>query len=53
MESSSRNEQRRIQRVLLFFNKQDESLAGEFLLEGVKLEYLQNLFGVPEDDPMI
>jgi len=42
----------RIERTLDYFEKGDDELAGQLPLEGVELGFLQDLFGIPNDDPM-
>ena len=41
-----------IERVLLQFEKGSKDLAAEYVLKGIELDELQNLFGESRDDPM-
>lgn len=42
----------RVERTLSYYSKQDETLVGEYPLDGLNLGILQAMFGVAEDDPM-
>ncbi len=41
-----------LERTLDYFEKGSDELAGQIPIDGVPFSFLQELFGVPDDDPM-
>lgn len=42
----------KVERVLRWFEKEADDLVGEKVLDNVKLEHLQKLFGISPENPM-
>jgi hypothetical protein len=50
--ADTRTSEPKVERVLRWFEKEGNNLVGEKVLDDVKLEQLQELFGIPPENPM-
>jgi hypothetical protein len=50
--ANTRTPEPKVERLLRWFEKEGNNLVGEKILDDVKLEHLQKIFGIPPENPM-